>query len=210
MFPKTQAMAQDSAIISQEHRSGSEENPLSPTLASLEWKEQDSMPMSQQQRQQLPTIGPEGPSSGPGQTASVRLSFSKPPGSASPAQSGARQPIGSANARARQNRPQQWRSPSSQLAQLCVAAGPRLRAETGIPSGPRLSRPVPRGCRGRPGFGPDGRSRYRSCSHHHLHHHPRALGLTGLGAPFPTSERTGRPPGSTPNATAPERPEPAD
>lgn len=208
MFPKTQAMAQDPAIISQEHRTGSEENPLSPTLASLEWKEQDSMPCpSSTVRSWLPADRRD-PAQAPGKPRprdSANL-----PGSASPAQSGARQPIGSANARARQNRPQQWRSPSSQLAQLCLAAGPRLRAETGIPSGPRLSRPVPRGCRVRPGFEPDGRSRYRSCSHHHPHHHPRALGLTGLGAPFPTSERTGRLPGSTPKATALERPEPAD
>lgn len=48
MFPKMQAMALDPAIISQEHRTGSEENPLSPTLVSLEWKEQDSRPLSQQ------------------------------------------------------------------------------------------------------------------------------------------------------------------
>lgn len=47
-------------------------------------------------------------------------------GRASPAQRGVRQPIVRANTRARQNRPRQWCSPSSQLAQLCPAVQPRL------------------------------------------------------------------------------------
>lgn len=50
MFPKVQVMAQDRVIISQAHRTGSEENPLSPTPASLELETQDSMPSPQEQR----------------------------------------------------------------------------------------------------------------------------------------------------------------
>lgn len=142
MFPKMQAMAQDPAIISQEHRTGSEGNPLSPTLASLEWKEQDSMPMSQQQRQQLATSGPEGPSSGPGQTATVRLSSSKP--------TPERQPRPKRRAPANRKRERQSApKPTPAMARPLLSARPALpccRAETtGRDWDPFRSSPLPAG-----------------------------------------------------------------
>lgn len=134
------------------------------------------------------------------------------PGRAGPAQRGARQPIGRANTRARQNRPHQWRSPSSQLAQLCLAVGPRLGSlsspQTRVPSNRRLPGRLPvaekqAGHSGQPGDPAAGVALAPPSV-------SRALGLTDSNAQFPASVRAAQGPGTTPDSTTPERPEPAD